>query len=110
VLNQFYNNTYSVSPSCCLAGGACIGSRCCLCAPCPGAAVCPFCVCAFGRHVPSCPERPQLRSARFRAPISGRPFSFFKQVNIGVTPVSFTNYTVSQMIGYSSHIPGWAFA
>jgi len=31
-------------------------------------------------------------------------------VNIGVTPTSFTNYGVAQMIGYSGHIPGWAFA
>jgi hypothetical protein len=31
-------------------------------------------------------------------------------VNVGVCPTSFTNYTVSQMIGYSGHIPGWAFA
>jgi len=31
-------------------------------------------------------------------------------VNIGVVPSSFTNYTTSQMLGYSGHIPGWAFA
>jgi len=31
-------------------------------------------------------------------------------VNIGVVPTSFTNYTTSQMLGYSGHIPAWAFA
>jgi len=31
-------------------------------------------------------------------------------VCIGVTPSSFTDYTKAQMIGYPSHIPGWAFA
>jgi len=30
---------------------------------------------------------------------------------IGVTPTSFTEYTTkAQMIGYPSHVPGWAFA
>jgi len=30
---------------------------------------------------------------------------------VGVTPTSFTDYTTkAQMIGYPSHIPGWAFA
>jgi len=31
-------------------------------------------------------------------------------VIIGVTPTSFTNYSTSQMLGYSGHIPAWAFA
>jgi len=31
-------------------------------------------------------------------------------LNIGVTPTSFSNWGVAQMIGYSGHIPGWAFA
>jgi hypothetical protein len=31
-------------------------------------------------------------------------------VCIGVVPVSFTNYTVAQMVGYSGHIPGWSYA
>jgi hypothetical protein len=31
-------------------------------------------------------------------------------VNVGVAPASYTNYNASQMIGYSGHIPGWAFA
>jgi len=30
--------------------------------------------------------------------------------NIGVTPTSFTNYQVAQMIGYNGHVPGWAYA
>jgi len=31
-------------------------------------------------------------------------------VVIGVTPTSFTNYQIAQMIGYPGHIPGWGFA
>jgi len=30
-------------------------------------------------------------------------------LNIGVAPASYTNYSASQMIGYSGHVPGWAF-
>ncbi len=30
--------------------------------------------------------------------------------NIGVVPTTFTNYTVGHMVGYSGHIPGWAYA
>jgi hypothetical protein len=30
--------------------------------------------------------------------------------NIGVCPVSFSNFTASLMIGYQGHIPAWAFA
>lgn len=31
-------------------------------------------------------------------------------VMVGVVPTSYTNYTSSQMIGYSGHIPGWSYA
>jgi len=30
--------------------------------------------------------------------------------NIGVVPTTYTNYSSSLMIGYSGHVPGWAFA
>jgi len=31
-------------------------------------------------------------------------------VMVGVVPTSYTNYSASQMIGYSGHIPGWSYA
>jgi len=30
-------------------------------------------------------------------------------LNIGVVPASYSNFSSSQMIGYSGHIPGWCF-
>jgi hypothetical protein len=30
-------------------------------------------------------------------------------LNLGVVPASYSSYSASHMIGYSGHIPGWAF-
>jgi len=37
-------------------------------------------------------------------------YSHSYSVCVGVTPVTFTEYTKAQMIGYPGHIPGWSFA
>lgn len=31
-------------------------------------------------------------------------------VNVGVAPSNFSNYSTNQMLAYSGHVPGWAFA